>query len=133
MSDDLPKGSPHYVKILYVAIGSAAALAAVVTVGLNAIPPFKEAALNGGRALHIVSPQPVKDIGPLATGWLPSGSTWASASQAYIDRAKAANPDYIVTFHQDREYETDDPPFHRNARYRYEGSVTYEPRWKGIV
>jgi hypothetical protein len=129
---DMPEGSPRSLRRIYIFLGCFGALMTVATVGLNAIPPLKNGLTAGGRAVHLFSPRPVNDVGPLSTGWQPSGSTWASASQDYIRRAKAANPDYEVTFHPGREY-TDSGPFNTNVRYRYEGSVTYEPHWEGII
>jgi hypothetical protein len=129
---ELPRGTPPVVKRAYVAVACVAAFLSVVAVGLSEVAPVKEGMYSSLRALHVLSPPPVNDQGCLATGWLPSGSTWESASRGYIQKAQAANPDYVVNFHQGREFTRSDL-FKTNVQYRYEGCVTYAPRWQGLV
>jgi hypothetical protein len=79
----LPKGTPRPIRAFYIALACGAAFVLVAALGLNAVPQAKEGLTNTLRALHVMSPPPVNDVGLLSTAWLPSGSTWASASHDY--------------------------------------------------
>jgi hypothetical protein len=128
---ELPKGTPRPMLTVYVYAFFTAALLAVVAFGLSKIPPITSGLANSCRALHFCSPPPLKPLLPLATGWMPSGSTWASASGPLLEKYRQENPDYDIQFHQGNEYSTSGA-FNTNVQYRFEGTFTGTPRWHGI-
>lgn len=129
--DHLPKGTPKPIGKIYLSAFVVAAFLAVAAFGLSKIPPVMSGLVDSCRALQLCSPPPLKPLAPLATGWLPSGSTWASASQSLLDKHRQENPDYDIEFHPGREY-SKSGLFNSNVEYRFEGTFSGTPHWRGL-
>jgi hypothetical protein len=128
---ELAKGTPPRHQTIYAYAFFVAALLAVVSFGLSKIPPITSGLADSCRALYLCSPPPLKPLPPLASEWMQSGSTWASASEPLLDRYRQENPDYDIQFHQGNEYPKSGA-FNMNVQYRYEGTFTGTPRWHGL-
>jgi hypothetical protein len=111
-----------------IVIGIAAILGAV-GYGFSQIPPTHDKALAAGRSLHLCSPEPPSDIQPFQSGWLGSGSTFASAVKDTLSGYRAKYPDWNIDFVEGREYSRKD--FWGQPGYRYEGSFRVTPKWQG--
>jgi hypothetical protein len=128
---ELAKGTPRRIQTVYVYAFFTAALLGVVAFGLSKIPTMTSGLADSCRALHLCSPPPLKPLLPLATDWLPSGSTWASASGPVLEKYRQENPDYDIQFRQGNEYPKSGA-FNTNVQYRFEGTFTGTPRWHGL-
>ncbi len=128
---ELPRGTPPRFRTAYIYTFFVAAVLSVLAWGLSKIPPIATGLVDSCRALHLCSPPPLKPLDPLATDWLPSGSTWASASSALREKYEQDNPDYDIQFHEGKEY-TKSGPLNTNVMYRYEGTFTGTPHWQGL-
>jgi hypothetical protein len=120
---ELAKGTPRPLRTVYVYAVFAATLLSLVAFGLSKIPAIASGLADSCRALYLCSPPSLKPLPPLATGWLPSGSTWASASGPLLERYRRENPDYDIQFHQGNEYPRSGA-FNTNVQYRFEGTLT---------
>jgi hypothetical protein len=129
--EKLPKGTPRRLQTVYVYAFFTVALLSLIAVGLSRIPAIAGGLADSCRALHLCSPPPLKPLPPLATGWMPSGSTWASASGPLLERYRQENPDYDIQFHEGNEYHQSGP-FNANVQYRYEGTFAGTPHWRGV-
>jgi hypothetical protein len=129
---ELATETPGRFKIAYAYAFLFVAFLSVVAVGLSRIPPLADSVLAIGRKLHVIGPIPLKPMQPLATGWLPGGSTFASASAPQLKQYAAENPDYKVCLHEGHEYSRSGGWFHSNVQYRFEGTFDADPKWYGL-
>jgi hypothetical protein len=72
---ELAKGTPRRIRTIYAYVFFVAAILSVLAFGLSKVPPLVSAVADSCRALYLCSPPPLKPLSPLATGWLPPGST----------------------------------------------------------
>lgn len=107
------------------------AFLSVIALGFARIPPLKNSALDACRALHLCSPPPLKPMLPLASGWLPGGSTFASAAAPQLKQYAAENPDYKICLHEGNYYHRSGL-FNSNVQYRFEGTFDGDPLWYGL-
>jgi len=128
---ELIAGTSKRIKTLYAYAFLFVAFLSVVALGFSRIPPLTDSVLIIGRQLHVIGPVPLKPMQPLATGWLPGGSTFTSAAAPLMKQYQAENPDYKVCLHPGRQYDRSGP-VHSNVQYRFEGTFVAEPNWYGL-
>jgi hypothetical protein len=127
----LAEGTPARVRRVYTWAFAVAAFLGVLGYGLSNVPTVVNGLSGSCQALHLCAPPPLKPLPPLATGWLPSGSTFASASATKLAEYRSTNPDYDIQFHEGNYYHRSGP-FNSNVEYRFEGTFTGSPKWTSL-
>jgi hypothetical protein len=131
LPDHMPPGSPKRLRRFGAAVLGVAAILGAVSYSLDQIPAIHTNAAATCRALHICGPVPPRDIQPFQSGWLGSGSTFASAVGSTLTAYRTANPDWNIEFVEGREYSRKD--FWGSPSYRYEGTFHVTPKWRGLI
>lgn len=110
------------------------ALLFLLVLGLEKAQQLPASAYGVCRAFRLCGPAPLKPIPNLSTGWLPSGSTWDSASRSALEKARQDNPDYDITFIPGQEHGScDGRAIKIDCQYRYEGRFAGTPKWRGLI
>jgi hypothetical protein len=131
---DLPSETPGSGRTLYAWLFLAVACLALLSIGLEKAQLIPTGVIGTCNAFHLCGPPPLKPLAPLATPWLPSGSTWESASRPMLEKYQQENPDYEITFHPGREYGSCDGQIIKvNCQYRFEGTFSGKPKWHGLL
>jgi hypothetical protein len=89
---DVPPETPSTLRRTGGIVIGIAAILGAVGYGFSQIPPTHDKALAAGRSLHFCSPEPPSDIQPFQSGWLGSGSTFASAVKDTLSGYRANIP-----------------------------------------
>jgi hypothetical protein len=131
---DLPPETPSFGRKSYALLFLIVALVFLLAIGLENAQLIPASVMNTCRAFQLCGPSPLKPLPPLATGWLPSGSTWESASRPTLEKYQQENPDYDISFHQGQEHGScDGKTIKMDCQYRFEGSFTGTPKWRGLL
>jgi hypothetical protein len=135
MTDKLPEGvppeTPKPLRRVAATVIAVAAILGATSYGAGQIPAIHDSVVAGCRSVHACGPIAPRDIQPFQSGWLPSGSTFASAVQPTLTAYRTANPDWDIEFVPGREYARKD--FWGSPSYRYEGSFKVTPKWRGFI
>jgi hypothetical protein len=131
---ELPSETPSSARKGYAWLFLIVACLVLITLGLQKLQLLPGSVVDTCRAYHLCGPPALKPLPPLATGWLPSGSTWESASQATLQKYRSENPDYDIAFHQGAEYNScDSKVIKTDCEYRFEGTFSGTAKWHGLL
>jgi hypothetical protein len=131
LPDRIPPEAPKSLRRAGATIIAVAAILGATSYGLAQIPTIHDNVATSCRSLHVCGPVPPRDIQAFQSGWLPSGSTFASAVKPTLAAYRTANPDWDIEFVQGAEYSRKD--FMGTPSYRYEGTFRVTPKWNGFI